>query len=154
MKFALKLALLASAASAIKFLGEDDTAAPESAPAPASAPAAAPAPAVPQFTVQTTEPGKSGKQCKKDDEATVNYTGKFQDGSVFDSSVGSSEGPFKFNLGQGQVIRCWDAAFMQMSVGEKATLTCPPQVAYGEKGAGDKIPPNTTLFFDVEVIDC
>ena len=132
MKFALGLALIA-VASAVKIHGKDES---DSL----------------QFNVQTTQEGKKGKSCKKDDEATVQYTGKFQDGSVSDSSVGGD--PLKFNLGQGQVIKCWDAAFVQMNVGEKATLTCPPQVAYGEKGAGDKIPPNTTLFFDVEVINC
>ena len=132
MKFALGFALLAAVASGVK-IGDDDNL---------------------QFNVQTTQEGKKGKECHKDDEATVQYTGKFKDGSVFDTSVGNPEGPLKFSLGQGQVIKCWDAAFMQMAIGEKATLTCPPSVAYGEKGAGDKIPPNTTLFFDVEVINC
>ena len=132
MKFAFGFAMIAAIASGIKVQDGDNL----------------------QFNVQTTQPGKSGKTCKKDDEATVQYTGKFQDGSVFDSSVGKPEGPLKFALGQGQVIRCWDAAVQQMSVGEKASLTCPPSVAYGEKGAGDTIPPNTTLFFDVEVVNC
>ena len=131
MKFAFGFAMVAAVASGVKVQGDEDTL---------------------QFNVQTTEPGQKGKGCKENDEATVNYTGKFQDGKVFDSSVGKE--PLKFNLGQGQVIKCWDAAFTQMSVGEKATLTCPPNVAYGEKGAGDDIPPNTTLFFDVEVIKC
>jgi FKBP-type peptidyl-prolyl cis-trans isomerase len=80
----------------------------------------------------------------------VHYTGKLLDGTVFDSSV--SRQPFKFKLGSGQVIKCWDEGVAQLQVGSQATLTCPPDMAYGSRGAGGVIPPNATLTFDVEVL--
>lgn len=79
----------------------------------------------------------------------VHYTGKLTDGTQFDSSVGSK--PFKFTLGQGQVIKGWDEGIVGMKVGEKRTLVIPPDLAYGPGGSG-KIPPNATLNFDVEMI--
>jgi FKBP-type peptidyl-prolyl cis-trans isomerase len=73
------------------------------------------------------------------------------DGTVFDSSVSRNK-PFSFTLGKGQVIKCWDEGVAQMTIGSKATLTCPPEMAYGSRGAGGTIPPNATLKFDVEVL--
>ena len=96
-----------------------------------------------------------GYTCKDGDRATVNYTGKLVDGRVFDSSI--KEGfadPFKFTIGVGDVIQCWDQALGQMHVGSKATVTCPPNMAYGQESPGGIIPPNATLLFDIEVIDC
>lgn len=61
--------------------------------------------------------------------------------------------PFKFKLGVGQVIKGWDEGVAQMSKGQCANLTCTPDFAYGERGAGGVIPPNATLVFDVELID-
>lgn len=81
---------------------------------------------------------------------SVHYTGKLKDGSVFDSSV-SRGVPFTFVLGRGQVIKGWDAGLQGMKVGEKRKLTIPPDLAYGSRGSG-KIPPNSTLNFDVEMI--
>lgn len=72
------------------------------------------------------------------------------DGKEFDSSV--KRQPFKFKLGAGQVIKCWDEGFAQLQVGSKATLTCPPEMAYGSRGAGGVIPPNAVLKFDVELL--
>ena len=57
-------------------------------------------------------------------------------------------------IGVEEVIPCWDKALAEMRAGEKATITCPPNLAYGKEGAGDKIPPNATLTFDVEMINC
>ena len=94
-----------------------------------------------------------GGMCKDGDTVSVWYTGKLLDGTEFDSNVNSGD-LFKFTLGQGMVISCWDTSLAQMKVGEKATLTCPSDMAYGERGAGDKIPPNATLKFDVEVANC
>jgi len=74
------------------------------------------------------------------------------DGTVFDSSVQKGR-PFKFQVGVGQVIRGWDEGIGQLQKGQKAVLICPPEYAYGEKGAGGVIPPNATLKFEVELLD-
>jgi|TARA_B100001142_G_C14304513_1_gene644248 FK506-binding protein 1 len=77
--------------------------------------------------------------------------GCLTDGSEFDSSRKRGR-PFQFTIGVGQVIRGWDEGMMQMSVGEKATLTCTPDYGYGPNGMPPVIPPNSTLVFDVELI--
>lgn len=82
----------------------------------------------------------------------VHYTGKFPDGRVFDSSVPRGE-PLEFKVGVGNVIKGWDEGICQLTKGQKAVLICPPEFAYGARGAGGVIPPNATLHFDVEVID-
>jgi FKBP-type peptidyl-prolyl cis-trans isomerase len=81
---------------------------------------------------------------------TAHYTGKFLDGTVFDSSVERGQ-PFEFVLGQGQVIAGWDKGFAMMKKGEKATFVIPSLLAYGPGRQG--IPPFSTLVFDVELID-
>lgn len=83
----------------------------------------------------------------------VHYTGKLTNGAVFDSSrKGDDAKPFKFNLGKGEVIKGWDEGVAGMKIGEKRVLTIPPELGYGAQGAGDRIPPNSTLVFDVELI--
>ena len=81
----------------------------------------------------------------------VHYTGKLTDGSVFDSSVTRGQ-PFSFILGQGQVIKGWEEGILGMRVGEKRLLTIPPELGYGLRGAGNAIPPNATLVFEVELL--
>jgi FKBP-type peptidyl-prolyl cis-trans isomerase len=73
-------------------------------------------------------------------------------GQVFDSSYQRNE-PFECQIGVGQVIKGWDLAFTQMKRGQKGILICPPDYAYGARGAGNVIPPNATLKFEVELID-
>ena len=94
----------------------------------------------------------SGTQAVAGKTVSVHYTGKLQDGKVFDSSVSRGE-PITFQLGAGRVINGWDEGIALMKVGGKAQLTIPPNLAYGERGAGGVIPPNATLVFDVELID-
>jgi len=80
----------------------------------------------------------------------THYHGTLVDGTVFDSSVQRGE-PAAF--GVHQVIPAWTEALQMMSVGDKWRIACPPKLAYGEQGAGDAIPPNTALVFEIHLID-
>ncbi|CAO2822434.1 unnamed protein product [Amaranthus hypochondriacus] len=85
------------------------------------------------------------------DEVEVHYVGTLLDGTQFDSSRDRGT-PFKFKLGQGQVIKGWDEGIKTMKKGEKALFTIPPDMAYGESGSPPTIPPNATLQFEVELL--
>ncbi len=82
----------------------------------------------------------------------VHYVGMLEDGTKFDSSYDRGE-PLRFQIGLRKVIEGWEIGLMGMKVGGRRTLIIPPELAYGERGAGDLIPPNSTLIFDVEIID-
>jgi len=89
---------------------------------------------------------------KQGDDILVNYTGKFTNGKIFDSSVGPGRGPFELHLGRGEVIKGWDEGIATMHVGGKRKLIIPPDLAYGQQGYPGAVPPNATLLFDVELL--
>jgi FKBP-type peptidyl-prolyl cis-trans isomerase FkpA len=101
------------------------------------------------LVISTIKPG-TGPSPKTTDNVTVHYHGTLIDGSVFDSSVERGE-PVTFPLGG--VIRCWTEAVPMMKVGGKSRLVCPPDLAYGDRGAPPKIKPGATLVFEVELLE-
>lgn len=111
------------------------------------------------ITVEPTESGLyyietkkgSGKTPEPADTVQVHYTGYLLDGTKFDSSLDRDK-VFEFPLGQGRVIPGWDEGIGMMRVGGKARLIIPSSLGYGERGAGQAIPPFSTLIFDVELV--
>ena len=98
----------------------------------------------------------TGPEPKPGQMVTVQYTGWISEGgekgAKFDSSYDRNK-PFTFKIGAGQVIAGWDQGVATMHIGGKRTLLIPPSLGYGEQGAGNAIPPNATLLFDVELLD-
>ena len=92
----------------------------------------------------------SGESPNAKSTVVTHYHGTLVDGTVFDSSVQRGE-PAEF--GVHQVIPAWTEALQMMSVGDKWRIACPPELAYGEQGAGDAIPPNTALVFEIHLLE-
>ena len=92
----------------------------------------------------------SGDQPKPSDRVKVNYHGTLRDGTVFDSTRERGN-PAVFRLDR--VIKCWTEGVQKMKVGGKSTLYCPPEIAYGDRGAPPKIPPGAALKFEVELLE-
>ncbi|HEY2593516.1 MAG TPA: FKBP-type peptidyl-prolyl cis-trans isomerase [Chloroflexota bacterium] len=94
----------------------------------------------------------NGAEATTGKTVVVHYTGWLMDGTKFDSSIDRDQ-PFSFPLGAGQVIKGWDEGVAGMKVGGQRTLIIPPALGYGARGAGNVIPPNATLKFQVQLLD-
>ena len=92
-----------------------------------------------------------GAEAVSGKKVTVHYVGTLTNGNKFDSSRDRGQG-FSFELGRGQVIKGWDQGVAGMKIGGVRKLTIPPEMAYGDKGFSNLIPPNSTLVFEVELL--
>ena len=88
---------------------------------------------------------------KRGQQVSVHYNGFLEDGTKFDSSY-DRKSPFTFQVGQGRVIKGWDEGVMEMKPDSKHTLIIPSELGYGSRGAGNTIPPDSILIFEVERI--
>jgi FKBP-type peptidyl-prolyl cis-trans isomerase FkpA len=124
---------------------------PQAAPSEAAAKAAKEpgAQVMPSGLVFRSLKEGSGPSPQASDKVRVHYRGTLPDGKEFDSSYARGQ-PAEFPLDR--VIKCWTEGVQKLKVGGKARLTCPPGIAYGERGAGGVIPPNATLHFEVELL--
>jgi len=155
---AARIALAASLVVGTAVAGAQGASTPAAKPAKASPKSTAAAKAAASAAPVTTASGLiytplregSGPNPTAADTVKVNYRGTFPDGKEFDSSY-ARNAPATFPLGR--VIKCWTEGVQLMKPGGKATLVCPPAIAYGERGAGGTIPPNATLHFEVELLE-
>ena len=104
-----------------------------------------------KFKVEHIKEGDGKTFPKKGNLVFVHYSGTLLDGKKFDSSYDRGQ-PLRFTLGVGQVIKCWDMAVERLSLGEKISVICPYDLAYGERGAGNLIPPKSDLKFEMELM--
>ncbi|GAA5978851.1 hypothetical protein JCM5350_004845 [Sporobolomyces pararoseus] len=102
-------------------------------------------------SIETIKEGDNTNYPKAGDKVSIHYTGTLPDGSKFDSSVDRGT-PFETAIGVGRVIKGWDEGVPQLSLGQKAKLTCTPDYAYGARGFPPVIPQNATLIFEVELL--
>ena len=141
------IALIAASACTKKPEATDAT---NTAPAANTAQVAQPTTTEPKVAMTDVVVG-NGPEATAGKDVVVHYTGTLKDGTKFDSSVDRNE-PFPFKLGVGQVIKGWDQGVQGMKVGGKRKLVIPAELAYGDKAIG-KIPANSTLLFDVELLN-
>jgi FKBP-type peptidyl-prolyl cis-trans isomerase len=94
---------------------------------------------------------QEGGGARVGDTVWIHYEGRLENGTKFDASYDRNE-PTALTLGQGQVIRGWEEGLVGMTIGEKRQLLIPPSLGFGAAGRGDKVPPNATLIFDVEMM--
>ena len=131
------------------------SAAPTATAQPSATATAKPAEAAPpsdeKLVTKDLVVGK-GAEAKAGDSVKVHYVGTLTDGKEFDSSKKRNE-PFVFELGAGRVIKGWDQGVAGMKVGGKRKLTIPPSLGYGTRGSPPVIPPNSTLLFEVELLE-
>lgn len=118
---------------------------------PPPAPPPAPAPPLPPGLIVKDVTIGSGAAVKSGDKIKVHYVGTLTDGTTFDSSR-TRNAPFEVQIGMNRVIKGWELGLVGMRVGGKRKLTIPPDLAYGDQGAGSTIPPKSTLLFDVELL--
>ncbi len=104
-----------------------------------------------ELVVETIQEGTGDQVVESGDDIVIHYRGTLEDGTVFDSSYDRGE-PFQTQIGVGEVIRGWDEGVIGMKPGEKRKLIIPPAMGYGEQGIGS-IPPNSTLIFEVELVE-
>jgi len=110
-----------------------------------------------KYTKKILKTGDKTRFPNKGDEVECFYTGKLENGKVFDTNLEAVDKkgikkPLKFKVGVGKVIRGWDEALLTMSVGESAELVIQPEWAYGKKGMEGKVPPSSVLIFQVELV--
>ena len=101
--------------------------------------------------IETVTEG-SGAVASTGKRVSVHYVGMLSDDDVFDTSRSHNK-PFSFEIGAGQVISGWEQGISGMKVGELRKLTIPPELGYGTRGVGNAIPPNSTLIFEIELLD-
>lgn len=110
----------------------------------------------PKFKKSVLKKGNKINYPQKGDTVKCYYKGMLENGTVFDTNIHPQRRgkiqPLAFKVGKGVVIRGWDEALLTMSLGEKATVTIEPEWAYGKRGLEGKIPPNSTLIFEVELM--
>jgi FKBP-type peptidyl-prolyl cis-trans isomerase len=104
-----------------------------------------------EFKIEDIKEG-TGPEVKSGDTVVMHYTGTFDNGEKFDSSVDRGI-PFETQIGTGRVIEGWDKGVPGMKIGGKRKLYIPYTLAYGDEGAGDVIPPLADLIFDVELLE-
>ncbi|KAJ5667143.1 FK506-binding protein 2 [Penicillium longicatenatum] len=104
-----------------------------------------------ELGIETTHPVECTRKTQKGDNVSMHYRGTLAaDGSKFDASYDRGV-PLNFKLGSGRVIKGWDQGLLDMCIGEKRTLTIPPELAYGDRGVGP-IPGGSTLIFETELV--